>query len=412
MIVDEDVLFEEQRTLAQAIEADPEAGVKRDELVTETLGVALENLGTLIDLRHTIQSEGVSSHDITALKQIHSSMESFGLAVPVSPSLEAYSSLFTPTRSSLNLKVSNEAIGAAILATIKEMFRMLVDFVAKTIRWIKSLTMSEDLIRGRMIEITKSLSQLESNWRSMEAMNKLSTRSLTDKYYAAAEVCLADPKLPRSKLGLLAFGSKEDIRKITTVLSEAQKYGGLLLDQIRLVRQVLEGTKPEWDFDSHIGPRLTTIAKDMQDLDSESDDPNYFINNKNVGIAFYENTRDIVKREVYGYRFIYDIYGKCADELRKVTRFNFDESKVPVAVIQGAVASINEGIKALNDLVEVFHKIPLYQYKVTATYCNFFIQANDIVKADFYANIVTDVSNAGFKALDKKFDEIKRGLGI
>ncbi|QEM41821.1 hypothetical protein [Pseudomonas phage vB_PaeM_PS119XW] len=408
----DDVLIEGQRQLGEELEAAPVRGVQLDPNLQEKLHAALEHISTLDDLRSTIRAEGVSSHDITALRGIHSSMEAIGLNVPVLPSLENYNALFTPTRTSLNLKVSNEAIGSAIMATIKEWFHVLVDFIVKTIRWVKSVEMNDEVIQGRIVSINEKIVKLESNWKEMQALNRLGNRNLDRKYYEAAEVVLLDPKLPRSDIGLLAFGVDDDLRRIRNIQQEAQKFGAQLLEQIRQLRQVMDRSRLELGFESHIGPRLQSLAETLKNMDSQSDDPNFYIKHKRVGIRFFEDTKRMLKREPITYKFIYELYGKCADELRKVNRFDLEESVVPLPKLQAVIANVNAGIEALNDMVKVFSRIPLYQYKAGATYANFFIKAHDIVREDFYAHVASDVANAAWDKLIKRFEDIKRELGI
>ncbi|AEH03513.1 virion structural protein [Pseudomonas phage PhiPA3] len=413
MQTEEEILESKSHVLDEALDEAviPPQDIKVDEEVARQLQVATEQIGVLTDLYHTINEEGVSQADIDALKGVRSSLEQHNLPLPAI-GLENYDGLFTPMRTSVNLKVSNESILKSITDTIKEWFYKLIDWVAKVLQWFKARKYSDTQIMQKVDKAQSKLDLARGLFVGIVAANTLSTRDLQPQYDALAGELLTNVQLPKNAMTLVAFGNGEYSMELRRKLDKAQDLSKNLLTEVSELRDFVLGKSQDLNFSTGTGDQLVALAKDIADFNTESDDPNFFLKDKDLGNRFYENIRMIKQRRTFSIEFIYSTYAKVADELRKVRRFELKDSQIPAEYFQAAFESIHKALIALREIIDAYYRLSITQWKATATFINFYLRAYEITRKDRMDNLVDDVARVTIEKLNKGVDELKASLGI
>ena len=213
MLEHEDVVFEEQRTLASVMDTEVTKDTVYPEPNPDQLVAVHDSLNKLNDIHNTVSTEGISTYEIQALKSIRSDLMKSGVVLEETTSLENYEYLFSETRSHLNKEISLESIKETIVKTIKAWIAKLIDLLAATLQWIKSMMVSWELTRGNLDKYNQSIGKLSDNFIKLYNIDPRSRARVDPQLKELALALLKEPALNRCMAGLTAFGKD---RKLTT----------------------------------------------------------------------------------------------------------------------------------------------------------------------------------------------------
>lgn len=418
MLIDSEILDNKTQTLENALQlleansddTTPIDPVTRDVLKDEQLGIAVECMGTLKDLYQTVSQEGISVYDVQVLRAVQSKMDSIATGKVSKVALEQFEGMFTPTRTGLNQTVSVEAIVAEFGRIVKEWFYKLVDFVSDVVLWVKSVLNGETAVRDKTETLTANILKAKQHLTNMRNLNILSDRKLKQAYDDIQEAIIADPKLPRCKLTLMAFGpSKLNIefeKQLRTVASFSKNFTAITNDLV----EILDGGDHTKFYNTFSGAVIDDAVKDIVAYGVESTEVDYFKDNL-PDLDMYQ-PKYVLQRRPYYVDTYYAILKILVSDLRKIKRFDKVTDPAAIARIQGSVADITKGIKAIERVIETIVKLNKCYFKVSASYINYYSRCFEYTRQDFVNNVLNDLQAAALAKIDKSWDSLMDDLGI
>lgn len=418
MLIDSEILDDKTQTLEKAVQLLEETSddttpidpVTRDVLKDEQLGIAVECMGTLKDLYQTVSQDGVSVYDVQVLRAVQSKMDSIAAGKLNKVALEQFEGMFTPSRSGLNQTVSIEAIVAEFGRIIKEWFYKLVDFISDVVLWAKSIMNGESVVRDKTESLTANILQAKQHLTNMRNLNILSDRKLKQAYDGIQETIIADPKLPRCKLTLMAFGpsklNTEFDKQLRTVASFSKNFATITNDLVT----ILEGGDHTKIYNTFSGAVIDDAVKDILAFGVESPDVDYFKDNL-PGLDMYQ-PKYILQRQPYYVDTWYDVLKALIADLRKIKRFDKVTDPAAIARVQGSVTDITKGIRAIEKVIETIVKLNKCYFKVSASYINYYSHCFEHTRQDFVNNVMNDLQAAALAKIDKSWDSLMDKLGV
>lgn len=389
---------------------------------TEQLKLATVAVEELVGIYNTISQEGVSSHDLADIKNITDRLAKVGMVLPKRYSLESYSKLVTPQRTSLNLEISTESIIKTVLVTLKKWIQWLVEAVTKTIRWFKSVTKADTLALKRIEFYNNAAIRAKTSYEEMVKLNDTPSSEALEQIEQITRENLKDPSLRRNRATLTAFGEPQAVLDTKTQYLFLEKHTqDLLALTDRLITLVenhdtADVTKSLQLHYANTNDNIENTYKQLEDLFKDNTTESYFIVHKNVGMKFYEHfEKRILTREYFSYRTVYDNYVKCGDLLskfRQVTnRLNpdkFDPDEFDK--VQELLKAVSTQIDMVNKTVDLFNQLKSSYIKVSILHTNQFLQMAKILMNDY--SPITDQQEANLRRIVKTLEVIFKDLGL
>lgn len=420
MLSDSEILEDKTQSLDEALQlletnaADgppgPVKSVAQDTMSDQQLMIAVECMGILADLHTTISQEGVSSYDVQVLRSVQTKMAAITDNAPVKFSLERFEGMFTPTRSGLNQTVSVEAVKFEFGRMLKEWFFKLLDFILDVVKWLKNIQNSEFIVRSRTESLNESLTKAKQHLINMRNLNSINERKFKPAYDEIQAVVLADPKLPKCKLTLMAFGpgqlNVEFDKNLRQVLSFSKTFTTVVSDLLA----VLEGGKYDQANTTFTGRLVEDAVKVIEEFGVESNDVDYF-KNEIKDLDMYQ-PKYVLQRKMYYIEPFNNLLKQAVNDLRRIKRFDKMTDEADIERVRGAIVDLTAGIKAIERVVAVIAKLQNCYFKVSASYLNYYSRCFEYTRQDFSENILDDLGRAALAKADKAWDGFMDSLGV
>jgi hypothetical protein len=324
----------------------------------------------LRDLNDTIRRHGVSSSDIQALHEIKTSLEAIGLEFEPIPALEQYSvGCFTGERTSVNLTVSQEAIGQTILQTIKNWLRKIVEFLNKMVRWVRGAFMSEVIIQHNLKKVEKAILKVGDSNRELTRRFYRPDAEFEARLLRLAGELLQDPQLKRTPYQVAAFGVAGELQKVTQLHLETTTIANGLQTLVKeLTAFLTDDNAPGFDANTRVFDMLRIQHLTSMELEIEA--PKFDALLRQVTPAVFEQPLPAGIADVLGYDHLTKLYESLGDELRRAQRIsNADE-------IDGILDVLSEMLQAVDRVGKIasflytFNKAKLNVLKLRYQYEN------------------------------------------
>jgi len=420
MLSDSEILEDKTQSLDEALQlletnaADgppgPVQSVAQDTMSDQQLMIAVECMGILADLHATISQEGVSSYDVQVLRSVQTKMAAITDNAPVKFSLERFEGMFTPTRSGLNQTVSVEAVKFEFGRMLKEWFFKLLDFILDVVKWLKNIQNSEFIVRSRTESLNDSLTKAKQHLINMRNLNSINERKFKPAYDEIQAVVLADPKLPKCKLTLMAFGpgplNVEFDKNLRQVLSFSKTFTTVVSDLLA----VLEGGKYDQANTTFTGRLVEDAVKVIEEFGVESNDVDYF-KNEIKDLDMYQ-PKYVLQRKMYYIEPFNNLLKQAVNDLRRIKRFDKMTDEADIERVRGAIVDLTAGIKAIERVVAVIAKLQNCYFKVSASYLNYYSRCFEYTRQDFSEHILDDLGRAALAKADKAWDSFMDTLGV
>lgn len=420
MLSDSEILEDKTQSLDEALQllednaADKPAGpvnnVVRDTMSDQQLTIAVECMGILADLHATISQEGVSAYDVQVLRSVQTKMSAITDNAPVKFSLERYEGMFTPTRSGLNQTVSVEAVKFEFGRLLKEWFFKLLDFILDVVKWLKNVQNSEFVVRSRTETLNDNLTKAKQHLINMRNLNSINERKFKPAYDEIQSVVLADPKLPKCKLTLMAFGPSplnvEFDKNLRQVLSFSKTFTTVVSDLLA----VLEGGKYDQANTTFTGRLVEDAVKIIEEFGVESQDVDYF-KNEIKDLDMYQ-PKYVLQRKMYYIEPFNNLLKQAVNDLRRIKRFDKLTDEADIERVRGAIVDLTAGVKAIERVVAVIAKLQNCYFKVSASYLNYYSRCFEYTRQDFSEHILDDLGRAALAKADKVWDNFMDSLGV
>lgn len=414
MLSDTELLDNQTQTLEEILE---KLHDRSDEVIEKTiipdvgvdaLHVAVECLNSLTDLYRTIQTEGVSKADVSALRAIQSRMQPYA-RLPTKVALEAYEGMFTPNRSMINQTVSMEVTLAEIGKTIKEWFFIFVDFIIKVADWCRKVWNSEDAIRGRLKVLDTQMLFMYNQMMELAKYSESFGHRPLDDMDKLAETVLKDPKLTRSKSMLVAFNIGNGAQGIKNIDKLLDRYFIISMKDVGALKTHIEQNRPS-SVSRWPSVEINAMAKMLEDLTVAQNEEDFLL--KNIGADFWKNPRGLVSRTIFAPSHNIEQVQNLAKEIRGVKRnSNFDSLKEVDTLVQ-AISDLTKTVQGLERVIKFKQQLYADYYKASATYANFYIRARDTIEEELRTNRVDDINKKIMERLNKIWEDLLDRMGI
>lgn len=417
MLTESEVLDEQVQTLETALDKLEDydnnpvvENTSSDTDIASQLTVTVECLHATADLYRTIQREGVSASDVSALRHIRERMSPF-MKFPSNVALEAYEGTFTPSRSMINQTVSQEAAVEEFGKTLKEWFFKIVDWIIKAVDWCRVVWNSESAIRTRLKLIDFNLQGMYNEFDDLIKRNALAGRDVTGELNAISKLVLSDPKLIRSESTLIAFGDKALGGKITAYDKHIDRIYGMLIRDVGSLKAHIENNKPS-ALPAIYSQELQMDAEGLEALAVASSDTSKDFFEERLGLDYWKKPEVIVKRPVYAPSGNIIQVQKIAKEFRDIRRnVNFDQLKEIDTIVQN-VENITASLKALERIIDFKQKLYLDYYKASATLANFYIRGHEMMLDLIIRNTDADTNRVVVEKLKKAWQDVMTRMKI
>ena len=423
MILEEDVVFEEQRLIDPAIDSEPDLESPLVEPTMEDINVVRSSLETLIDLRNTVAYAGVSVDEINVLKSVKVDLSKANITLKTKVSIESFEYLVSETRSELNKVASLESIKDTIIATIKAWVAQLIEWLAEAIQWGKRMLVAFELHRKNLDKYHDAITRGQASYQSL--YNNLSTPVLGRVESQLTELrrsLLTNPSLPRCETALLAFGGgakgdkgqKVDFAAITKAGESIVKYYEEFAKLLNANKVVDLSSLPKGNMGrERVLKRSVTMLEEALVL---SDSEEYFFDELpryNIKPeAFEDQYRAVIRRNIINFSPQYETFVQLAKVLRSIRKFEIGDDPDLIAEINDSINYVSETMIQLKTSIDLYRKVNTIEAKVAATFINFFtgavgifvVDRSNFAMGDRYDRIVNDAK--------KSLERIKLSLGI
>lgn len=423
MILEEDVVFEEQRLIDPAIESEPDLETPMVEPSVDDINVVRGSLETLIDLHDTITYTGVSVNEIGVLKRVKSDLSNVSITLNTKVSIESFEYLVSETRSELNKVASLESVKETIIATIKAWVSKLIEWLAEAIQWGKRMLISFELYRKNLDKYHTAITQGQASYQLL--YNNLSTPALGRVEPQLTELrrsLLTNPSLPRCETALLAFGGgakgdkgqKVDFAAITKAGESIVKYYEEFAKLLNANKVVDLSSLPKGNMGrERVLKRSVTMLEEALVL---SNNEEYFFDELpryNIKPDTFEDQyRAVIKRDIINFSPQYETFVQLAKVLRSIRKFEIGDDPDLIAEINDSINYVSETMIQLKTSIDLYRKVNTIEAKVAATFINFFtgavgifvVDRSNFAMGDRYDRIVNDAK--------KSLERIKLNLGI
>ncbi|ARV76763.1 virion structural protein [Pseudomonas phage Phabio] len=421
MLSDSEILDNKTQSLdealqeLEAINADepnsgPVSNTVRDTMSDQQLTIAVECIGILADLHATVSQEGISSYDVQVLRSVQAKMAEIQVGVPVKPALERYEGMFTPTRSGLNQTVSNEAIKIEFGRILKEWFYKLLDFILDVVKWFKTVMHGEYMVRSRTETLNNNITKAKQHLVNMRNLNILSERKLKQAYDEIQDAVMADPKLPKCRLTLMAFGPSALNTEFDKYLREVLLFGKTFTNTTSDLLAVLDGGEYDKAYATISGGLMKDIATKVEEFGVESSDVDYF-KNELRDLDMYQ-PKYILQRKPYYIEPFNNMLKQAINDLRRIKRFDKLTDEADIDRVRAAVLDLTEGVKAIERVVTTLIKLQNCYFKVSASYMNYYSRCFEYTRQDFQEHVLDDLGRAALAKADKAWDSFMDTLGV
>lgn len=420
MLSDSEILDEKTQSLDTALQeleanhADeapgPVSSTVRDVLKDQQLVTAVECMGTLTDLWNTISQEGVSVYDVQVLRSVQVKMNDISALRQPKVALERFEGLFTPTRTELNQTVSLEAVKFEFVRILKEWFLKLMDFIIDVVKWVKNVKNSEFMVKARTQAMNDELLSAKQHLTNMRNMNALSDRKLKPAYDAIQEAVLADPKLPKNKLTLMAFGPSQLNAEFDSHLRTVLNFGKIFTTVTTDLVQALEGGRYDQANATFVGSIIEDAVNELNDFTVESTDENYFA--KELPDLDMYQPKYVLQRKSYYIEPFNQLLKVAINDLRRIKRFDKLTDDADITRVQEAVQDLTKGIKAMERTIQIIAQLNNGYFKVSASYMNYYSRCFETTRKDFTANVMDDLTRTAFDKLTKSWDKLMDSLAV
>lgn len=304
----------------------------------------------LSDLKETIQTQGVSRVDVTAVGDIGRGVGLESFETPESlTALGLAPNAYMPDRAHINVGVATEGIGKTIVDMIKRFFRALMDYLRKFIRWIRKLYMDEGVLRVEIQRAVNAVAVMEKGWDKYVGILKPDDRYEAERAKRRLDVLsgkVSEIPVKQTQLFAIAMmGSsfKRTPYQIENISKTIDELLERLKDLVNNLDDYIEGKEELSMVGSfhYISWSLGVRNKENSDLRFEelyehfvdlerprTTNPPFLTTIDAVTEAFDERLGSNVKASVVPYYYMVDKYEQLHDHLRKVERKDISDANV------------------------------------------------------------------------------------
>lgn len=375
-----------------------------DPNILQTMVVACEIIDQLIDMSVTAKEEGVSSHDLDALCQMQQRLADNGLEVPPTPALEAYRGLFTPERSWLNTRVSQESICSVILGTIKAWLRKLVDFVVDGYRWVQSLKHKHSMLTAKLDKVREVVLRVREIYQNMCRLNAGSAFDLTKYNKEKGEAVLLQAALRPNQLTLYGFGDKDAAARVKDIQLSTVTAAAKLSVRITELCEALDADQAA-PSNTELVTGLTDVVRQCHAMLEVSADPDYLV--KALPADYYDDHLAIARVSVLDYDPIVKVYSALSTDLRKVTNIKLGENRNDTETIRALIDNMTKALNELNEIIDFLNAAALSQVAGLKTYYKYYGEAITMVDQEFRRHEVTEDTRKAFNVLANEVRQLK-----
>lgn len=372
---------------------------------------ALDAITELSEIRDTIATEGVSSHDLLAVENVRTKLIEQGINIPKNVSVESYIKLTSGHRTSINVDVSLESIAKTILEAIKGWILWLVDAFVKGTRWFKAVLMNDNLVhkktQGFVVAALKMEGIVAGTIKTLRQSDlvEANEQHLNDEIQKITLQNINDPKLDKNAMveAILGDKSKQQAIKLAHMtLTLAATHLIKLTDDLHKLINEYDPMDLTLDV-SPVTPRgFATLELSLDSLVEPLDQFDMIRFSKNND--FYKRARDtLTNYEYFNYQSIYKDYTKAAENITKLQRAfkakNIED--IDGDIIQERIKQVNECLKIVYKGVETFNKYKVFQTKVAVLHFNQFNMMFDLI-----------LSNSSVKGTEKLKSSLNNVNGV
>ncbi|HFH4533049.1 TPA: hypothetical protein ACGJ7A_005740 [Pseudomonas aeruginosa] len=378
--------------------------------------VAVEAIHQLSDIYAITKLEGVSKPDVDGIRALVKRMSTEGFEAPKKAvaSLEQYASMFTPTRSTLNVTISQEAVMATIINTLKTWFEKLMELFAKLMRWISDFKKRDVVVATRYGKIVRAVDQARTLFQELLVKNRLGNRkdALLEKFDAIAQSIIDDPKILASRVYAAAFGSVYYQKEIININNEARTELGTME---KLVGTIIEYVNYNGDDYRALMPianireigklatrcnELSTVYPDRSSI-PDFPDKNFWKNSHLLKDRFVAPLDDLLKA-----------YRNSSDALRKLKQLSRNYSQETIDAIGESVQLINTSLEGMRRITDTMFEYSQAQYLAASCVLNYYGKCAQVVSEDYKIHGFNDAIREWQRRFDKVIDDFKRGYAM
>lgn len=390
-----------------AMQSEPVGQPQTVDVVNEAsmpqLGVAADSISELLDLQHTIKTEGVSSHDMAGMQAIQQRMIDNGVALP-NVGLEEHIGYFTPERSLLNQSLGMESIGKVILDTIKAWLRKLIDIVMQGYRWVKAQSTKHAKLDTQLDHARDVMLKVREIYKKIQTMTTPLPDDAVNSIKELTETALVVSNLERNKLTLYGYSDESAVRDVKALYTSALESAEAVASRVTVLAQLLDNKEIPSDDSMCALSDLAAVSVSVDEMLQVSDDPEYLV--EKLGGDFWDRIVLFRKVKIIDFDKLTKCYGSTADALGRVRSIKI-EDQAQAERAQVIIDSITKAVNELNKIVNFFNRCAQSQVQAIRSYQEYYTKALEIHALVFKAGSPNPASVKAFEALIAEMAKLK-----
>lgn len=378
------------------------------EPVVDKLKLASDSLNELVEIKGAIVKEGVSQEDIRSVFTVIKRLNDAGIECGVSIGLEDFEiGHFTPNRSMVNLRVSQEGIADTVVSVIRAVLEKLVEYVVGTVRWFKLLSVKDKAVEAAFEKAkakTKDVQEAIALFRrySMANNSDIETNALT-----YAKELLVNGSLPRNYVTLAALFHQPSVDEIKTIHKKVERSCLFLRQSVKSLKLFLGNPEADLNIDVTMMEDLATVRQQVADMQVADPDVKFltmFIKPE----IFADSTVRKQAEPLAKYEYILKAYFSVADELRTIRKINLDSyDDQGVAFINETIAELTTAFEDLGLVVNFFATVKATQMSVFKIQLNYLNRYASLLYLNARDSAVHEATKAKVQGV---FDDLEKKL--
>lgn len=395
--------IDNQAELAELDNYTPQTTDVIDHSFQPELVIAAEAIGDLLDLHHTIKTEGVSSHDMEGLRAIQKRLLDNRIGLP-NVGLEEHKGTYMPTRSLLNQALGMESITAVVINTIKAWIRKLIEVIMSGYRWVKTLKQKHAVLDAQLVKARDTLIAVRAIYLKMNTLNGVMGSEATKAIKELSETALLRSDLARNTVTLYGFSHETAVREVKTAFTSAVETSDAIARRVKDLAELMDNKEIPSDDALCALNDLAGNIKCITEMQELSGDDEYLL--KELGGDFWQQVERFRKVQVIDFDQLAKYYGQAADALGRIRSIRIDDP-AQAERAQVVIDSITKAVDWLNQLVNFFNKCAQSQVAAARTYHTYYQSAIEILTLDFKSKAPSPVSVKEMAAMLNELNKLK-----
>lgn len=330
----------------------------------------------LLGLHRVISQEGVSQGDVSVYQGVVEALESAGVELSGTASLEAYPlQAFYPERANINLRVSQEAVMSTIISTVKSWLRKLMDYIKKLYKWAVNYFFKEDRFVKKIeerYELVALMVEQNHQIRREVTLTREDNQAIQDDLVK----WLKEKPEHNARAFAGAMGKLPEAREFEEYSRKAADAASYLLQDVTALTAYLkdgdgDGSKhaPSSTMRS-TDMSLAIIRQTLDDLFTVSADKEYLVKELDVtsGRGFTANSSaPTTLSHTTQYQPLLDTYDALLKELNKIRTINGEKD---LDTVSRTLSEISQTADDIKQVVYRFHQYNKYKVNALGIYYN------------------------------------------